>query len=177
MADPSMDKQEMYVAASRSRAETYLYATPEIQADREEFAPRSLDVRDALPHIAAAAQRDRAQVAAHDVSHRQSMPTERLVQRRDDLRRMVSQERLNQRDRGPLDRRIEWAKEFLAGMDAQRERARGFGRRDRRRELERIDRAEAGAEKTLAKCEAEARDKPIEFRARAELVGHSLGIG
>ncbi|HZK15136.1 MAG TPA: hypothetical protein VFC52_00915, partial [Solirubrobacterales bacterium] len=78
-------------------------------------------------------------------------------------------ERINQRDRGPLDRRIEWAKEFLAGMDAQRERARGFGRRDRRRELERIDRAEAGAEKTLARCEAEARDKPIEFRARAEL--------
>jgi len=42
-------------------------------------------------------------------------------------------------------------------------------RRDRRRELERIDRAEAGAEKTLKKCEAEARGKPIEFRARAEL--------
>ncbi|HZK14982.1 MAG TPA: MobF family relaxase, partial [Solirubrobacterales bacterium] len=93
-ADPSMDKQEMYVAASRSRAETYLYATPEIQADREEFAPRSLDVRDALPHIAEAAQRDRAQVAAHDVSRLQSMPTERLVERRDDLRRMTTQERI-----------------------------------------------------------------------------------
>ena len=39
MADPSMDKQELYVAASRARGETYLYATPEIQAHREEIAP------------------------------------------------------------------------------------------------------------------------------------------
>jgi hypothetical protein len=101
MADPSMDKQEMYVAASRSRGETYLYVTPEIQADREEFAPRSLDVRDALPHIAEAAQRDRAQVAAHDAARLQSTSTERLVERRDDLRGMATQERLNQRDRGP----------------------------------------------------------------------------
>jgi hypothetical protein len=54
-------------------------------------------------------------------------------------------------------------------MDAQRERANELRRRDRRRELERIDCAEAGAEKTLEKCEAEAREKPIEFRARAEL--------
>lgn len=143
MADPSMDKQEMYVAASRSRGETYLYATPEIQVDREEFAPRSLYVRDGLPHIAEAAQRDRAQVAAHDVARLRSLPTETLVAHRADLRRMATQERLNQRDRGPLDHRIEWAKEFLAGMDGQRERAKELPRRDRRSELERIDGAEA----------------------------------
>ncbi|HEX2708981.1 MAG TPA: AAA family ATPase [Solirubrobacterales bacterium] len=41
MADPSMDRQEFYVAASRSREETYLYVTPEIQLEREEYAPRS----------------------------------------------------------------------------------------------------------------------------------------
>lgn len=57
-----------------------------------------------------------------------------------------------------------------ARFNTQRERAKELRRRDRRRELERIDRAEAGAEKTLEKREAEAREKPIEFRARAELV-------
>ena len=63
MADPSMDKQELYVAASRSREETYLYATPEIQAEREEIAPRLGRARSrALAHIAEAAERDRAQL-------------------------------------------------------------------------------------------------------------------
>ena len=51
MADPSMDKQELYVAASRSREETYLYATPEIQAHREEIAPAlSLPARGHAAH-------------------------------------------------------------------------------------------------------------------------------
>jgi conjugative relaxase-like TrwC/TraI family protein len=65
MADPSMDKQEFYVATSRSREETYLYATPEIQAERREYAPIPPE-RDAIGHIAEAAERDRAQTAAHD---------------------------------------------------------------------------------------------------------------
>jgi hypothetical protein len=65
MADPSMDRQEFYVATSRSREETYLYATPEINFDRDEYAPRS-QMRDGLDHIAQAAERDGAQVSAHD---------------------------------------------------------------------------------------------------------------
>ena len=65
MADPSMDRQELYVATSRSREETYLYATPEVQAERSEYAPKSPE-RDAIAHIAEAAERDRAQTAAHD---------------------------------------------------------------------------------------------------------------
>ncbi len=36
---PKRDKQELYVAASRSREETFIYATPEIQVHREEIAP------------------------------------------------------------------------------------------------------------------------------------------
>ena len=44
---------------------SYLYATPEIQFDRDEFAPRS-PLRDGLEHIAEAAERDRTQVSAHD---------------------------------------------------------------------------------------------------------------
>ncbi len=39
-ADPSMDRQELYVAASRSRGETRLYVTPEVNPERAEFAPR-----------------------------------------------------------------------------------------------------------------------------------------
>ncbi|HKB50389.1 MAG TPA: hypothetical protein VKC63_03045 [Solirubrobacterales bacterium] len=70
MVDPSMDKQELYVAASRSRDETFLYATPEIQSHREEIAPMPDRSADALPHIAAAAERDRAQLAAHDAALR-----------------------------------------------------------------------------------------------------------
>jgi ATP-dependent exoDNAse (exonuclease V) alpha subunit len=65
MADPSMDKQEMYVATSRTREQTYLYATPEIQVERNEFAPAAPE-RDPIAHIAEAAGRDRAQTAAHD---------------------------------------------------------------------------------------------------------------
>ena len=82
MADPSMDKQELYVAASRSREETYLYATPEIQAQREEIAPRSPYLREGLPHIAEAAERDRAQLAAHDVAQLRGAADRELVKRR-----------------------------------------------------------------------------------------------
>ena len=90
MADPSMDKQELYVAASRSREETWLYATPEIQAAREEIAPGSLYLREGIPHIAEAAERDRGQVAAHDLALRselRELPTEELVARHSQLDR------------------------------------------------------------------------------------------
>jgi conjugative relaxase-like TrwC/TraI family protein len=85
MADPSMDKQEFYVASSRSRDETRLYATPEIQAQREEIAPQSPHLRDGIPHIAEAAERDRAQHAAHDVAQLEALPTDELVGRRLEL--------------------------------------------------------------------------------------------
>jgi hypothetical protein len=59
MADPSMDKQELHVAASRSREETFIYATPEIHAHREEIAPESPPLREGIPHVAEAVERDR----------------------------------------------------------------------------------------------------------------------
>ncbi len=95
MADPSMDKQEFYVAASRSRGETQLYATPEIQAHREEIAPESPYLREGIPHIAEAAERDRAQLAAHDIAQLKSLPTEELVRRRAELSlRAADEERM-----------------------------------------------------------------------------------
>jgi conjugative relaxase-like TrwC/TraI family protein len=69
MADPSMDRQEFYVATSRSRENTYLYATPEVNFDRDEYAPRS-QMREGLDHIAQAAERDGSQVSAHDAALR-----------------------------------------------------------------------------------------------------------
>ena len=82
MADPSMDRQELYVAASRSREETYFYATPEVDLEREEYAPHSPG-REGLAHIAAAAERDGAQVSAHDQALRSRLdPLVNLLIRR-----------------------------------------------------------------------------------------------
>jgi len=69
MADPSMTKEEFYVATSRSREGTYLYATPEVNFEREEYAPRSA-ARGGLDHIAEAAERVGAQRSAHDAALR-----------------------------------------------------------------------------------------------------------
>jgi hypothetical protein len=87
-ADPSMDKQELYVAASHSREEAFIYATPEIQTHREEIPPDSPHLREGISHIAEAAERDRSQLAAHDEALRSrfsGLPTEELVARRRDL--------------------------------------------------------------------------------------------
>lgn len=89
MADPSMDRQELYVAASRSREETWFYATPEVMVEREEFAPRSAEGRDALAHLAEAAERNGAQTAAHAEAVKgelRELPGPVLYQRREELR-------------------------------------------------------------------------------------------
>jgi conjugative relaxase-like TrwC/TraI family protein len=89
MADPSMDRQEFYVAASRSREETFFYATPEVQLAREEIAPASPHLREGLDHIGEAAERDRAQVAAHDEAVRSELgglSSDQLHRRREQLR-------------------------------------------------------------------------------------------
>lgn len=106
MADPSMDKQEFYVAASRSREETWLYATPEVQVHREEIAPESPYLREGIPHIAEAAERDRAQLAAHDIAQLEALPTEELVQRRSELSLPAAEEQRAEERRDGLQREI-----------------------------------------------------------------------
>src|SRR5258705_9373537 len=109
MADPSMDKQELYVAASRSREETFIYATPEIQTHREEIAPESPHLREGIPHIAEAAERDRSQLAAHDEALRSrfsGLPTEELVARRAGLSNAASCEASAERQRSNTQERI-----------------------------------------------------------------------
>jgi conjugative relaxase-like TrwC/TraI family protein len=98
MADPSMDRQEFYVATSRTREDTYLYATPEIQFERDEFAPRS-PLREGLEHIVEAAERDRSQASAHDEALRQELgqlPADELLRRLHELRSEAGAERHNE---------------------------------------------------------------------------------
>ena len=99
MADPSMDRQEFYVATSRTREETYLYATPEIQFDRDEYAPRSPQQSEGLDHIARAAERDGSQVSAHDAALRaelDQLPPDDLARRLRELRSEAGAERHNE---------------------------------------------------------------------------------
>ena len=99
MADPSMDRQEFYVATSRTREETFLYATPEIQFDRDEYAPRSPQQSEGLDHIAQAAERDGSQVSAHDAALRaelDQLPPDDLARRLRELRSEAGAERHNE---------------------------------------------------------------------------------
>lgn len=137
MADPSMDKQEMYVAASRSREETYLYPTPEIQAEREEYAPKPPG-REAIRHVAEAAERDRAQTAAHDEALRSElaeMPTSDLAAR---YRELGAPARGETNEGWAYQRQQEHVAERqrqYADAIANREAVEGLGWRERRQVL------------------------------------------
>ncbi|HWM55523.1 MAG TPA: MobF family relaxase [Solirubrobacterales bacterium] len=172
-ADPSMDKQELYVAASRTREETFIYATPEIQVHREEIAPESPYLREGIPHIAEAAERDRAQVAAHDEALRSKfsgLPTEELVARRGELLVAAGREANAESQRRMVQKRFEEARKRLDQIQVEREAAQGLPRRQRREELARIDSLEKNWRDALARRDAEIRELPESGRAaRREL--------
>jgi conjugative relaxase-like TrwC/TraI family protein len=172
-ADPSMDKQELYVAASRSREETFIYATPEIQTHREEVAPNSPHLREGIPHIAEAAERDRSQLAAHDETRRSQfsgLPTEELVARRAELWAVADRENVLAERRSRLQERIERAREHVEGFQVEREAAQALPRRQRRDELARIDSWEARSRRETARLEVELADMPaVGDTARREL--------
>jgi conjugative relaxase-like TrwC/TraI family protein len=137
MADPSMDKQEFYVATSRSREETYLFATPEIQAERNEYAPKPPE-RDAIGHIAEAAERDRAQTAAHDEALRaelRKLPTQEIAARREALdtpaRIEAREEHEYARQREAVQSRVEQYERAVANREA----VEALGWRERRQKL------------------------------------------
>jgi len=179
-ADPSMDKQELYVAASRSREETFIYATPEIQTHREEIAPGSPHLREGISHISEAAERDRAQLAAHDEvlrSQFSGLPTEELVARRAELWAAADRETVLAERRSSLQKRIERAREHIEGFEAEGEAAQAVLRRERRDELARIDSWEARSRRETARLEAELADMPITGdAARRELAVADQGL-
>ena len=162
-ADPSMDKQELYVAASRNRQETYIYATPEVQVHREEIAPSSPHLREGIPHIAEAAERDRAQLAAHEVALRSrftGLPTEELVARHRELEGAADREAVQQERRDALEARIERGYENLGGYQESREAAEALPRRERREELARIESMERHSRRQLERLEDKLRAMP-----------------
>jgi hypothetical protein len=139
MADPSMDKQEFYVATSRTREQTYLYATPEIQAERGEYAPTG-PARDPIAHVAEAAERDRAQTAAHDEALRAELvklPTKELAARHFKLGPPARFEAQNQESYARQVRAVEERRGQVEQATANREAVEALGWRERRQKLPR----------------------------------------
>ncbi|MGN6557567.1 MAG: MobF family relaxase [Solirubrobacterales bacterium] len=166
MADPSMRREEFYVALSRTRGETFLYATPEVQLDREEIAPPSPYLRVGLEHIAEAAERSGAQSAAMDEALRSRfapMPSDQLVSRLHELASEAGAEsQAQQAHLRHAERVAEYEQRFelLAG---QREKIPEPPRWERR-----ADRAEReAAERNLALRERWAREEAERVRAEA----------
>ena len=184
MADPSMDRQEFYVATSRTREQTYLYATPEIQVDRDEFAPRSPLLRQGLDHVAEAAERDGSQVSAHDEALRQEfgqLPTDELSRRLRELDAEAGAEAHNQTAHRRVDERLREEGERLESISAQRQAMPEPRRRERREErAERVAQErwislrEEGAAKKIEQLRAEGAELPEirhEARAKAAVAG------
>lgn len=94
-AEPSMDQADFYVAMSRARGETRLYAVAEPELARDEIAPRQPFERELLDEVRDAIERQGAQVAAVDEAMRVALaklPTSELVERRELLAAQVSAE-------------------------------------------------------------------------------------
>jgi conjugative relaxase-like TrwC/TraI family protein len=187
MADPSMDRQEFYVATSRTREQTYLYATPEIQFDRDEFAPRSPHLREGLDHIAEAAERDGSQSAAHDEALRSEygqLPTDELARRLHELRAEAGAEQDNQGAYRRIDERLREEGERLEAIRAQRQAIPEPRRWERREErAERvvqeawISRREEGTGKRIEELRTERDGLPEighEARAKVAVAEHVL---
>jgi hypothetical protein len=137
MVDPSMDKQEMYVATSRTREQTYLYATQEIQAERDEYAPTGPE-RNPIAHVGEAAERDRAQTAAHDEALRAELaklPRPELESRERELGREASRETRQANDYTRAQEQAEIAVSAFEKARGEREAVEGMGRKERKREL------------------------------------------
>jgi conjugative relaxase-like TrwC/TraI family protein len=172
-ADPSMDKQELYVATSRSRGETTIYATPEIQAQREEIAPGDPYLRGAIPHIAEGAERDRAQRAAHDAAVRselRGLPDEELVSRRDELATKASDEKHGEERRRTAESELARSEKRLDEAIDRTDAAEGAPRKVRREALPQAEAIEAGWRETYMRAYEELREAPpVRHEARAEL--------
>jgi hypothetical protein len=172
-ADPSMDKQELYVAASRSREETYLYATPEIDLEREEYAPRSPHRHEGLDHIAEAAERDRAQVAAHEAALRNELSqfdNAELLARRRELEPAVYEEGRLSEDHRYFGGQIERVRRGFKSSVAERERIEGMRRRERRELLPQAQRREESLRASLQEAERQQRElEPPRDLARREV--------
>ena len=170
MADGSMTRQEFYVSASRSREETFFYATPEVNLDREEIAP-TVD-RQGLGHIAEAAERDGAQLAAHDKALRdrfEPLSTAELEAQRLALRAEAGAERANEEARGELTAQIERVDRQLDRIVREADRVGELPRRQRKPEVARLQREADDRSEVADRMEAELHElPPVAHDSRAE---------
>jgi conjugative relaxase-like TrwC/TraI family protein len=179
MADPSMDKQEFYVATSRTREQTYLYATPEIQSERGEYAPAGPE-RDPIAHVGEAAERDRAQTAAHDEALRAELaklPTPELAARRDKLDTPARFEARHQEDYARQVQAVEERRAQVERASADREAVEALGWRERRQKLPYATESEQLLTERLAEERAKlAQMEPsgTEVRLEREIAGRLL---
>ncbi len=180
-AEPSMDRQEFYVAASRSREETFFYATPEIQLHREEIAPADPYLREGIEHIAEAAQRDGAQVSAHDqalLSRYADLPVGDLYRARDELRSEAREEQAFRSRRDALEKRIGEEREALARIPERAAQADALPRREREHEFGLLGADERMREEKIQRLEAERAQLPeLGPDALAELAAVERVIG
>ena len=179
MADPSMDRQEFYVAASRTRGETFFYATPEVGFDRIEFAPAPPRA-EGLEHITRAAERDGAQAAAHDAALRErlsQLSTGELYARRYELAAEAGTEETREWKSRSLSKRIAESRERAQGVADEMRRLgpepRGLRRRperdEHRQQAAYLRAREQHGKKALASLEAEFSEHPeVEHATRAE---------
>jgi hypothetical protein len=171
-----MTREEFYVAASRTRGETFLYATPEVQAAREEIAPASPYLRSGLDHIAEAAERSGAQTAAMDEALRSrfaQMPSDQLASRLRELRAEVGAEHQDQEARRRHAERVRENELRIERIEEAREGLPEPGRLSDRAERERTERdldlREGMAREEAERLAAEARELPdVRHEARAE---------
>jgi hypothetical protein len=164
MADPGMDRQDFYVAASRTRGETFFYATPEVGLDRGEFAPAEPPA-EALEHIARAAEHDGSQAAAHDAALREQMArlsTPELYARRHEIAAEAHAESAAEREREDLTSDLASARRAVEKAAAREEKLgeeppfwSRTARAQWRHESEAIAAAADHAKERLRRCEAE----------------------
>jgi AAA domain len=178
MADPSTDRQEFYVAASRTREETFFYATPEVGFDRIEFAPAAPPA-DALEHIARAAGRDGAQAAAHDEALREQLAqlsTPELFARRRELAAEAGAEGRAEQATADLEERLAGSRDRADRLAERREQLGEeppvWARADRaiyREQASQVAAQEAHNEDAVTQLRAEfAAAAPADYAARAE---------
>lgn len=179
VVDPSMDKQESYVATSRTREQTYLYATPEIESERSEYAPGGPQ-RNAIAHIGEAVERDRAQTAAHDEALRAELaklPTVELATRRDELGTPARFEARHQEEYADQRRYVAQRRREVKEATSNREAVEALGWRERRQKLPYAIESEELLHERLAEAKEElAQMKPptTEVRREAEIATQLL---
>lgn len=179
MADPSMTREEFYVATSRTRGDTFLYATPEVQLAREEIAPESPYLRGGLDHIAEAAERSGAQTAAMDEALRSRfspMPSDQLASQLRELGLETWREYRGEEANRAHAERVAENEQRLEQIEAEREAIpepprweRRADRAERERRERDLDRRERHAREEAERLRAEARELPdVRHQARAE---------